>query len=159
MEGSQLQQIMDTKAEEFNNIALDLARNIASLRPYSMLGQNIDRIVKFGKTPAYKYKFIEVFIIKALQYKDQIDAGDDAYFLQKDYTHEVNADLNNIQSLCQQNNISVDSDTIFQKVFEFKEFWHTLNDSNKNAIKAYMRVLAQLAQDYFEAWDVLSQMS
>ena len=59
--------------DEFNSILLDLIKNIANVRPKSILGTNVSTIENIIKTNKNKKAYIDIFITKVLIYKDKID--------------------------------------------------------------------------------------
>ncbi len=69
---------------------------------------------------------------RVLQYKDQIDEGNEEFFLGKSYDDDIDSD-----------------NSILSKVFEFKTIWKDLKRENKDLVIQYMQILCQLAQNYF----------
>ena len=78
------QDINQTVAD-FNDTLVDLAMNLADICPNSLVGNNINYIKREIKNPENREKFIGVFIIKVLPYKENIDKGDENFFMNKSY--------------------------------------------------------------------------
>ena len=118
---------------DFNNTLVSLASNVAMVCPNSMIGTNLIMIKKqIGKKENLN-KFIDVFCIKVLQYKNQIDAGDETFFMNKDYKNDLqdqNADL-------------------LDHVITLKSIWSQLKKENKEIVMVNMQILCELAQQYF----------
>lgn len=134
---------------DFNSTLLDFVNNIAAICPDSIIGANAKDICKAIDKPANERKFIEVFVGCVLIYKPQIDAGDDNFFLNKSYDE----DLQNGQATLNKNfEINSKSDNMINKVFEFKTIWGKLNRTNKDIVIQYMKLLCELAQQYFEIY-------
>ncbi len=117
---------------DFNSVLLDLGRNLAEVCPDSIIGKNISYVEEAIENPKNKTKFIEVFVGKVLQYKDQIDEGNEEFFLRKSYNDDMDS-----------------SNPMLSKVFEFKTIWKDLKRENKDLVIQYMQILCQLAQNYF----------
>ena len=117
---------------DFNCTVQDFATNLAEICPETIIGQNIKHFNKLINLKNNRYKFIEIFISKILQYKDKIDKGDESFFINKQY----DTDLDNDKSL-------------INKVFEFQNIWQKLSTKNKEFVIQYMQILCELAQNYF----------
>jgi hypothetical protein len=74
-------------------------------------------------------KIVDIFVQYILKYKQQIDSGDENFFMSKTYDNEIDDDMIN-------------------KVFEFKTLWKQLNDDNKGVVIQYMQCLCQLSLNY-----------
>ncbi|QKF93980.1 hypothetical protein QKU48_gp0522 [Fadolivirus algeromassiliense] len=118
---------------DFNDTLLSLALNIANICPTSVLGTNIKDIEKQIKRKDNFTKFIDMFCIKVLQYKDQIDAGDESFFMNKDYSKDLEG----------QESVS------FDYVLSFKSIWNQLKKENKQIVILNMQILCELSQQYF----------
>lgn len=119
---------------DFNNTLLSLAMNVASICPTTIIGSNMKDIEKAIKRKDNLTKFIDLFCIKVLQYKDKIDAGDESFFLTKDYTSDLG-----------------DQDSSYlSHVLSFKDIWGKLKKENKNIVLVNMQILCELAQQYYE---------
>lgn len=116
--------------ETFNKAVLEFASNISQVCPNSIIANNISVIRTM--ISQYPQKFMGLFIQHVLKYKNQIDTGDDAFFMNKDFNDDVQGDSSAIQ-----------------KVFAFKSIWETLSPQNKNVVKQHMQFLCFLAQEYF----------
>ena len=117
---------------DFNSTLLTLAQNVASICPTSIIGSNIKDIEKQFKRKENFTKFIDLFCIKVLQYKDAIDAGEESFFMEKDYSTDIrdqNIGLNDIISL--------------------KSVWKDFKKENKDIVILNMQILCDLAQIYF----------
>ena len=119
---------------DFNEMLLSLANNLAEVCPNSIIGTNINDINKMIKNKTNFYKFIDLFTIKVLPYKVQIDAGDEGYFMKKDYESDLNDS----------------SESTLNSVISLKSVWKTLKQDNKEIVIFNMQCLCALAQDYFE---------
>lgn len=117
---------------DFNNVLLDLVKNISSVCPNSIIGKNKDDIVSTIEDPKYFTKFVDIFVAKVLIYKKYIDAGDDKFFLNE-------LDDKKIEEAGASND----------QIFQFKTIWHKLKRKNKDMVIQYMQVLADLGQEYF----------
>ena len=118
---------------DFNNTLLSLAINIAKVCPLSIIGTNINTIEKTLKNSKFKIKFIELFCIKVLKYKDQIDKGDESFFMDKDY----------------HNDIDDDNASLLNTVISLKSIWKDLKRENKNIVIMNMQILCELSQQYY----------
>ena len=74
---------------DFNNTLLSLASNVAMVCPNSIISANYKEIEKQINRRDNFNKFIDLFCIKVLQYKDQIDLGDESFFMNKDYKNDL----------------------------------------------------------------------
>jgi hypothetical protein len=119
---------------DFNNTLLSLAMNVASICPTTIIGSNMKDIEKAIKRKDNLTKFIDLFCIKVLQYKDKIDAGDESFFLTKDYTSDLG-----------------DQDSSYlSHVLSFKDIWGKLKKENKSIVLVNMQILCELSQQYYE---------
>ena len=116
--------------KDFNSLLLDLIQNVADVCPNSVVGIHQKPIVREITRPDNKVKFVELFVARILQYKNQIDSGNDDFFLRKSYDSDVEQDF-------------------MQQVFEFKSIWHEFKRENKDLVIQYMQLLCELAQKYF----------
>jgi len=118
---------------DFNEVLLSMAQNLAEVCPNSIIGANIRDIEKSLKLRCNFTKFIDLFCIKVLPYKAQIDSGDETYFLNKNYEDDVgqadSSSLNGILSL--------------------KSVWRDLKPENKEIVMSSMQILCALALDYY----------
>ena len=118
---------------DFNNTLVSLASNVAMVCPDSMIATNLAMIKKQIAKKQNFNKFIDVFCIKVLQYKDQIDTGDESFFMNKDYKSDL-----------QDQNID-----ILDHVITLKSIWTQLKKENKEIVIVNMQILCELAQQYF----------
>jgi len=127
---------------DFNQTLLSLATNIASICPNSIIGNNIKDIQKFINNKQNITKFIDMFCINVLKYKDKIDEGDESFFLGKDYSDDIcdPSKKNNQEELVK--NLDI--------VSSLKSVWEKLNSDNKKIVIMNMQILCALAQIYFE---------
>lgn len=119
---------------DFNNILLTLALNISNICPNSVIGANIKDIEKQFKKKENFTKFIDLFCIKVLQYKDEIDEGDDNFFMTKDYSKDLEGQ----------------ESSAFDYVLSFKSIWGQLKKENKQIVIFNMQLLCELSQQYFK---------
>jgi len=118
---------------DFNNVLLSLSQNIACVCPTSVIGTNIKDIEKQIKRKENFNKFIDLFCIKVLQYKSEIDSGNEDFFMNKDYKndlHDQNEDL-------------------LDHVLSMKTIWSQLKKGNKEIVIMNMQILCELSQQYF----------
>ena len=118
---------------DFNNILLSLASNVATVCPTSVIGTNFKDIEKQIQKKGNFNKFIDLFCIKVLLYKDKIDEGDETFFMNKDYKADLqdqNAD-------------------ILDHVITLKSVWTQLKKENKEIVMFNMQMLCDLAQQYY----------
>jgi hypothetical protein len=120
---------------DFNATLLSLAQNVAGICPISIIGNNIKDIEKQIKHKNNLTKFVDIFCIKVLQYKDQIDAGKESFFMDKDYSNDLDAQDRT-------------SDTL-NIVLSLKSVWKDFKPENKQIIMLNMQILCDLAQIYY----------
>lgn len=118
---------------DFNNILMSLAQNIAAVVPNSIIGTNIKDIEKQINKKDNFNKFIDLFCIKVLQYKSEIDSGNEDFFMNKDYKGDLR-DQN---------------DNLLDHVVSMKSIWCHLKKENKEIVIMNMQILCELAQQYF----------
>lgn len=119
---------------DFNGVLISLALNVADVCPNSIIGVHIKDIQKtINKKENFK-KFIDLFVARVLQYKSKIDAGDESYFLEKDF----NSDLKS------------DESSALTHILSFKSIWKDLKQDNKEIVIQSMQILCELAQQYFD---------
>lgn len=132
------QQLITQTVIDFNETLLSLAINISNACPNSLIGNNINEIQRTIKKlkPNDKNfnKFIELFTVKVLQYKTQIDSGDESFFMDKDYKSDLGEE----------------HDSYFDSVVSLKSIWKDLKKENKQIVISFMQVLCELAQQYFD---------
>ncbi len=120
---------------DFNNTLLSLAQNVAFVCPTSLIGTNIKDIERqINKKENFK-KFIDLFCVKVLQYKDKIDAGDETFFMNNSYENDLN---------------DQGSDAL-NHVISMKSVWAKLKQDNKNIVIMNMQILCELSQQYYFA--------
>lgn len=128
---------MSNKSEiirDFNNLFETLVEDTSKIAPTSTIGANKKEILD-----AIKIKptlVIDIFCLKVLKYKNQIEDDNEyeKFFMGKNYNDDV-SDVTHIN--------------IMDHIFELKNIWSTLNNTNKEVIRTYMKFLCGLAQDYF----------
>jgi hypothetical protein len=126
---------MDQIIDDFNSTLLCMAENIANVCKNTIVGNNIDFIKKTIKNSNNRTIFIETFVTKILQYKNEIYNKNDSFFLNKSYDD----DFKNIEG----------GSKILNYIFEFKSIWKSLNPENKDIFIDYMKILCELSQEYF----------
>jgi len=117
--------------DEFNTTFIDLASQLAILCPRSFIANNVSLLKSL--IHSHPTKILEIFTLKALKYKRQVDSGDDSFFLNCNFASEVNGDS-----------------AIIGKIFELKEIWKTLNDANRDIVRQYVTYLFELSAEYLE---------
>lgn len=118
--------------KDFNDVLLSLAMNVADVCPSSFIGSNIDFINKTITQNNSSNKFIESFCLSVLQYKEQIDSGDEKFFLNKDYKNDLKG-----------------YNDILSNVITLKSVWKELKPENKQIVMTSMQILCELSQQYF----------
>lgn len=126
-------QEVDQFVTDFNSTILDLARNLATISPESLIGTNLRNIESVLNDPENKLKIIDIFVARVLQYKQQIDKGDENFFLNNTYSDQYGGN----------------DQYVLDKIFEFKNIWATLSQADKQCVTQYMQILCMLAQEYF----------
>ena len=124
--------------QDFNSIFSDFILKLGAIVPNTIIGQNAKTIKSTinNMKPENKAKFIDIFVAKILQYKDKIDAGDESFFLNRDYSGDMDGD-----------------NTILNHVLNFKKLWTKLTDTNKQMVIMHMQILCDIAAIYFELRD------
>lgn len=120
---------------DFNEVLLSLALNIAEVCPNSLIGVHIVDIEKTINKKANFKKFIDLFCVRVLVYKDQIDQGDENYFLKKDFQNDLKDN---------------DDENALTHILSFKNIWKDLKHENKQIVIMNMQMLCDLAQQYFD---------
>jgi hypothetical protein len=100
--------------------------------PNSLIGNNIGHIRRELGLEKNKEKFIGLFVMKVLPYKDKIDEGNYNFFMNKSYNDDLDGDNN-----------------LMDKVFEMKGIWSQLSKENRDIVILYMQALCGLAEKYF----------
>ena len=122
--------------KDFNDVLLSLTQNIAAVCPKSIIGTNITDIEKELTRTSNFVKFIDFFCIKVLQYKDRIDSGDESFFMEKDYSNDVEG--------------VVDPSTdVISHVVSLKSVWKDFKKENKEIVIENMQILCALALEYY----------
>lgn len=128
-----MNQEMHQIISDFNDTLLSLIINITNVCPNSIIGTNVRDIEKTIKKKDNFTKFIDLFCIKVLQYKDKIDAGDDSFFMNKDYADDM-----------------TDQDSsMLNHVISLKSIWSSLKKENREIVLMNMQILCELSQQYF----------
>jgi uncharacterized FlgJ-related protein len=119
---------------DFNEVLISLALNIAEVCPNSVIGAHINDIQKIIRRKENFNKFIDMFCLKVLQYKDRIEACDESYFLEKDFKNDLDGE--EVSAL--------------DHIISLKSVWKDLKQENKQIVMMSMQVLCELAQQYFD---------
>jgi hypothetical protein len=123
---------------DFNDTLLTLLFNIADACPTSVIGTNIKDIKKIienaKKNPRLFTKFIDLFCLKVLQYKSQIDRGDEDFFMNKTFEEDLK-DQNQ---------------SFMNHVISLKSVWSEFKNENKTIVISYMQILCALTQQYYD---------
>ena len=117
----------------FNSNILVLSRYLAQVCPTSFIATNIKYIEGMLYDKSHKYWTINLFVVKVLPYKEIIDKNDENFFLTKQYTKDFEG-----------------YDSYINKVFEFKDIWHSLNYHDKQMLFQYLQVLCVIALEYYK---------
>lgn len=123
----------DEIINDFNNMLSSLILNISTVCPNSIVGRNISDIEKHIKSPKNKVKFVELFCVRVLQYKNEIDNGDESFFMTKDYKDDLKDSEGNL----------------LNHVVSMKSIWKDLTKENKEIVISYMQMLCELALQYY----------
>ena len=123
---------MQDIVSDFNSTLTSLLTNLATVCPNSIIGTNINTIVKTVNSKQYPTKFIEMFCIKVLKYKEEIDSGNDEFFLKKDFKTDMDG-----------GDVSVDI------VPSIKALWKDLKEENRKIAVYTLQILCALSQEYF----------
>lgn len=132
----------DELIDIFNETILDFTNQIAYIAPTSIIANNISDINKTIKNKIYRTVFIDKFVLNILIYKKKFENNDESFFMDDAFTKKV-------ISHKEVKNTNADEKTIMNKIFELKSVWKTFSSDNKNTIFEYMRVLCDIAQQYF----------
>jgi hypothetical protein len=119
---------------DFNEVLISLALNVADVCPNSIIGVHIKDIEKAIKKSDNFKKFINLFCIRVLKYKNKIDEGNESYFLEKDFENDLR---------------DGESDAL-SHILSFKSIWKELKPDNKQIVITSMQILCELAQQYFD---------
>jgi hypothetical protein len=122
---------MEEVVSNFNTIALEFMSQISMIAPSSFIANNNDIFIRIIKQEPKKV--IELFVMYVLKYKQQIDSGDENFFINNSFATEIG-----------------DNSDIIGKVFEFKNIWSKLSKQNKNIVQQYMQCLCEYAFQYLE---------
>lgn len=128
----------DEIVSDFNSLLFDMLREFYKVSPNSIVSTNRDQIEKglSGFTNSSdsnkRTKVIEVFVVKVLVHKEEIDQGNDDFFLTKSYDSEADGDT-----------------FILGIINELKKIWPQLKQQNRENLMQYMQYLCELAQSYF----------
>ena len=118
---------------DFNNMLLSLAQNVASVCPESVIGTNIKDIERQITKRDNFNKFIDLFCIKVLQYRKEIDSGDESFFMSKDYRTDL----------------SDQEGDALNHVISMKSVWKDLKQENKEIVMFNMQMLCELTEQYY----------
>ena len=125
---------------QFNTSLLDFMNEIAVMRPRSTIGRRITLIRILLRAIKNRPRYLNVFVENVLEYKSQIDADDESFFLNKDYDEGKAG----VESTLETDDIDMD-----ELIVEIKTLWLTITQPEKDKVMAYMKLLCALAQDYF----------
>jgi len=115
---------LNTLIESFNAnsvILVNFMSKFVSTLTFKIYKTEFDRLVRINSD-----FIIDTFTLNVLKYKEHIMSDNDDFFL----------GYNDFDS----------NDAM--KVFEFKSIWYNLNEQNKDTIKAYMKLLCEIASVY-----------
>lgn len=116
------------KIESFNKIILDFIGELKKIFPNETKFAIYEKVCD-KQLQKNKIFLIDSFILHILPHKEQIDAGDDEYFMSKDMD-------------------GVDDKTV-KHLLNFKDLWTKLSDSNRVCVKEYMKILCEISAEYF----------
>lgn len=114
---------------EFNGLVMELASQLSKICPTSVISNNISVIKQMIKS--HPTKIMDIFVMYVLKYKQQIDAGNETFFLENSYLSESKNDPD-----------------AMKQIFTFKNIWSTLHSDNKEVVIQYMQLLCQMALLY-----------
>lgn len=116
----------------FNNMFIELVSQLSTICPTSIIANNSNILKQIIKKD--QRKVIDIFVHYVLKYKQQIDKGDESFFINNSYSGECGSD-----------------EGMVNKVFEFKELWKQLSPDNRNIVIQYMQFLCQIALNYIDS--------
>ena len=120
---------------DFNSMFFQLATQVAMLCPKTFIAKNIDVLEQIIKNKPDK--IIILFTKYVLKYKQEIDNGDDAFFLNNPFSQEVD--------ILKTKNLEYN---VVKRIFEFKEIWKKFSADNRQVIIKYMQFLCKLSLNY-----------
>jgi len=134
-----MESLTNTKKEvqdSFNKIILNMCNHLAKKYPQTYFGIYHDTAVKFiTERPNEPIAYFIKYVYSNDEYREKIIAQDDSYFMGQSYE-------------------DVPQDTV--KIFEIKDLWTSLDDTNKKLIKVTFKHLVDRSKLYV---DVLSDIN
>lgn len=134
-----MESLTNTKKEvqdSFNKIILNMCNHLAKKYPQTYFGIYYDTVVKFiTERPNEPIAYFIKYVYSNDEYREKIIAQDDSYFMGQSYE-------------------DVPQDTV--KIFEIKDLWTSLDDTNKKLIKVTFKHLVDKSKLYV---DVLSDIN
>ena len=134
-----MESLTNTKKEvqdSFNKIILNMCNHLAKKYPQTYFGIYHDTAVKFiTERPNEPIAYFIKYVYSKNEYREKIIAQDDSYFMGQSYE-------------------DVPQDTV--KIFEIKDLWASLDDTNKKLIKVTFKHLVDRSKLYV---DVLSDIN
>lgn len=130
----ELTQIVD----DFHSLLFDLLREFYKIAPTSIVTTNRDKVEQVlssctkSQDLDMRHKIIDIFVLKVLECKPQIDLGDDSFFLNNTLDKKADGDS-----------------FVLGIIGELKRLWPTIKSQNKKVIMEYLQYLCELAQSYF----------
>lgn len=115
--------------KDFNGEAINFVTQLSKLAPKSIFAGNTSYLK--GILKIYPKYMIDQFTIYILKYRDQIDAENNSFFMDIDFTKETGGD-----------------DNAISKIFEIKNIWKTLSEDNKKGIFTIMKILCYYSSKY-----------
>lgn len=128
----------DDSIEEFKNILLDFTENLVSVSNNNLIKTYKTEILNAIKK--HPKNIIDTFIIHGYtkndgKYRSEIIQGNESFFLNNSYEEHIEGE-NNKQN-------------IVNYIFQFKNFWKTLDEDNKFIIKNFLLTLCFFSDKRF----------
>ena len=122
----------DQYVSDFNSLFIELAHQLKLICPDSTIAEYYHVIPRLlANKPNL---IIDIFSEYVIQFKDQINSGDDAFFMGETFS----GNLKNMTS----------NGDVFSKFFEFKNIWNKLDAKNRETVKLYMKFFCDLTEEY-----------
>lgn len=94
---------------------------------------NIELKQQLSRFNNLRCKMIDIFVIKILPYKNDIDNSNEEKFLEGNFSNEVNG-----------------HNMVINIISDMKKIWPSLNNGDKTNLLQYIKYLSDLAQEYFK---------
>ena len=126
---------------EFATTFTQMLKNVAIVKPKSIIGKKISQIETALTTYSVKQVSIKLFILHLIPYKTHIDNYDDSFIDKINWKQKSNG-----------------SKKILKVMKELIKLWKTFNKTNKIIFFKYVQVLSVSAYDYLVILDEENKM-